>query len=216
MGPPFTIALRQIMLSFLKSKFEKKKTADFAVDTFSDGQVRSKIWLCEILEELYKNQRLSLSPLNITVLAGWAGLLPQLLFVRNQLPIRSIVSYDLDAQATRLAHILNNTWCIEGRFSAHTADINKDNFLEEDANLWINTSCEHFEGHGWWNNIPNHGLVVLQGCNMEHSEHFHLFSSPQNLRQTFEPWGEILFEDQLDFRYEAFSFSRYMVIGRKG
>ncbi len=178
--------------------------------------MRSKIWLCETLEELYKKQKFSNSPLKITILAGWAGLLSHLLFVRNQLPIKSIVSYDLDAQATRLAHILNSTWYIEGRFSARTLDINTENFFHEDTNLWINTSCEHFESHEWWNKIPSNEIVILQGCNMEHSEHFHLFSSPQQLRQTFGPWGEIFFEDQLDFRYESFSFSRYMVIGRKG
>lgn len=198
-------------------KSENKFAVPIDIDSFSDGQIRSKIWLCEKLEEVALNNpdEFSAEPLRISVLAGWSGMLPFLMFARGQLNIERVDLFDSNFVATSTSKIVNDSWKFQKRFFSHTMNINKGNFNTVNSNLWINTSVEHFDDDSWWKTIPSGSHVILQGNNMNHDEHVRKFHSPKDLQDMFAPWSDVYFLGGLDFEYNPLKFTRYMIIGTK-
>lgn len=195
-----------------------KVSLNIAADAFSDGQIRSKLWLCGELEKLHAAGSFTAlgEYLDISVLAGWNGMLPFLLFSRQRLPIQKIDLFDKDPLAVKTSLQINDTWRIAGKFRAHHMDLDLNSVADFGSNLWINTSCEHFSQASWWAHLPKGARVVLQGTDMVHEEHVHSFSSLDDFSHFYEPWDQVDFRGKLDFEYPGFCFSRYMVIGRKG
>lgn len=197
-------------------KSENKYSVPVDIDSFSDGQIQSKIWLCEELETVVETHpKVFSDPLKISVLAGWSGILPFLLFARGRLNIHRIDLFDVSFIATSTSKIINDSWKYQKRFFSHTMDINKINFNIVDSNIWINTSVEHFDDDSWWKTIPSGSVVILQGNNMNHEEHVRKFHSPEDLKDMFAPWSEVYYLGGLDFDYEALAFTRYMIIAKK-
>lgn len=188
-------------------------------DAFSSGQVVSKLWMLEEWERCYGK---SAAPEVIWLLCGWYGLLSFLIYTRDRHNIEHIRSFDVDENAIDDAHKLNNTWTSpHWRFRAFTADICK---LEWDRPYiyhsrqpdWvINSSCEHLPADQWWSKIPMGQKVILQGTDMEHTEHVNKFRSVEEMQSTF-PLTTTLFAGEKRFAYlSGFQFTRFMLIGTK-
>ena len=132
---------------------------------------------------------------------------------------------DSDPEAVAHSLKINDHWRIKGVYKAFCQNVNESFELRSavqtpmdgSRQVYINTSCEHFgeTEMGWWKNIPGGSIVALQGTDMKHNEHVRKFVSLEMFRDSYKPWGEILFQDQLDFTYDDFRFSRFMVIGIK-
>lgn len=207
-------------MNFFKSLFApyKKKFFALAEDAFSDGQIKSKVWLCGELENaLIKHKDLGKKPLNIWVLAGWHGLLPFLLFSRQRISIKKITLFDSDENAVQSSLKVNDSWRYSGHFSAFTQDVNVDLKSPDDSkpDIVINTSCEHFSAQSWWSLVSPGTLVALQSTDMVHAEHVNATKSADDLQTKFGPWSEIFFRGEMFFDYNGFSFTRHMVIGTK-
>lgn len=193
-------------------------------DAFAHGQVLSKIWLADKLEQSLPHQ--DPKPLNIILFAGWHGVLPFLLLSRPFFKNSKIVSYDQDSSTQKVALALNNTWECEGLFSAQVANCNtlQPQRLVNDlrsigahgVDLVVNTSVEHMNSDTWYNNLslPNQPLYVIQGTNMTLDDHVSPVHSPQQLRERF-PMKALLFQGSLPFFYPDQSFQRHMIIGYK-
>lgn len=175
-------------------------------DAFSNGQIASKLWLCEELEKLF--DRID----RIEIYGGWYGIAAFLLQTRNRITIDSIKSYDLDPACEPIADMINENWVIDRwRFKAHTADCN---LLKTQADLIINTSTEHFESREWFDNIPLGTYVALQGNNMLHDEHHDLSINLNSFCAKFR-LSTVLYRGEKQFEYPTWQFTRYMVIGQK-
>lgn len=176
-------------------------------DAFSSGQIGSKIWLCEELEQLgWESDR-------TYVYGGWYGMVGFLLLSRAKFKVKSIRSIDIDPTCERMADMFNEYWVWQDwRFKAITADCN--NFKSPDMDLVINTSTEHFQSRTWWNNIPQGTRVVLQGNNMPHDDHFTHSHSAIGFASDYE-FAKIDFLGAKEFVYPDWSFTRFMVIGTK-
>lgn len=182
-------------------------------DAFSEGQVLSKIWLCEELEKVIYDHhgRLLVKPLNIYLLGGWYGVLAFLLLSRSNIPIDKIRSIDLDPSTVDVADKINNTWLIQQwRFKALHGDANELDF--DDADIVINTSTEHFEKNHWFEMLNENMLVCVQGNNMNHDDHVSEFQSMEDFKRKY-PLSKILFEGSKEFVYPDWKFTRYMLIG---
>lgn len=178
-------------------------------DAFSSGQITSKLWLCEEVEKLF--DRID----QIWIYAGWYGMTSFLLKSRNNIKIGKIRSWDIDPSCERIADSLNENWVWqEWAFKAYTGDCNQMKPAIGCPDMIINTSTEHFESMEWWDNIPKGMVVVLQGNNMPHEDHCIYSDSLKTFIETY-PMSELLFSGQKDFKYEAWGFSRFMVIGKK-
>jgi hypothetical protein len=206
-------------------------------DSFSRGQLRSKIWISDTVNDL----DIDLGDM-IYVCAGWYGVLSAILFERNK--VENILSFDSDPETDNPADTLNKEQTIDGlRFKAVIKDIHSLKYRDESfevnhyrytemnayetsqqtlpakmkASCVINTSCEHIEDFDdWWNDIPKGMLVIMQNNDFDedHDDHD---DTVVNTVSSIEEWSkrlnvtETLYEGTLALD----KYNRYMVIGYK-
>ena len=204
----------------LKKTIEKYKDID--QDAFSRGQLKSKKWTVDILEDLNL-------PLGMTfVLCGWYGILPAMLFYSN-LSVDKIRSFDKDENCCEIADSINKTnFQNQWRFKAITEDILKIDFNGHVWQVWsksnnrmcypitdvpdtiINTSCEH-TSDDWYDKIPVGKFVVLQSNNfIEIKDHVNCVFSLDEMIDQYK-MSKIFFSGEKKLE----KYSRYMLIGIK-
>ena len=196
-------------------------------DSFSRGQLRSKIWISDTINDL----DIDLGDM-IYVCAGWYGVLPALLFERNK--IDTIRSFDIDSSCALPAETLNRCYTVDDwKFKASTMDIkdliytgefmyetlkyngDKETITDGAPTCVINTSCEHIEDFAsWWAGIPTGMLVIMQNNDFDDEEkHDHADDTVTSLEEFSERLNvsETLYEGTLALN----KYNRYMVIGYK-
>lgn len=180
---------------------------NFNTDSFSNGQIDSKLWACRELEKLDWHSTLT------HIYGGWYGVLAFLLLSRELFQVNRIESYDLDSSCEPIADMINNNWVIKNwQFKAHTADCD---FVDKShPDLIINTSSEHFDSMLWFHSIPTGKRVIVQGNNMSHEDHVVNSRSLEDFVKQY-PLSTTVFSGSLDFCYPDWSFTRYMIIGLK-
>ncbi len=183
-------------------------------DSFSDGQIGSKLWLCEELENLGWSSHIT------HIYAGWYALTAFLLLNRKKFQVNYIRSFDIDPECQIVADIINSNWiCQDWKFKAYTHDCNMilKNIMTPDTgkcDLIINTSTEHFKSMDWFHNIPAGTRVILQGNNMLHDDHYVYSETLNDFIKTY-PLAEINYTGQKEFKYSNWGFTRYMIVGIK-
>lgn len=174
------------------------------LESFWKGQVNSKVWLIENLRN-YTNP----TPNTIVIHGGWNGVLSSLLF-NSSISVNRITSVDIDPVCEEIAKTINKRQEMEGRFFALTCDMCNHTY---DADIVINTSCEHVTDEQlskWFSNIPKNSLVVMQSNNyFELEEHINCVNSAKELA------NKVNFSDFKIFEFETPKYTRYMVIGKK-
>jgi hypothetical protein len=190
------------------------KNISINVDSFSSGQMSSKIWLAEYLETCFGQIKQ-----NIWILGGWYGISALVLLTRNILWIESCRSFDIDPSCQPIADTLLNNWVWQKwKFKAFTADCNTldyaTNVYGPTPSLVINTSCEHFISDDWFHRIPNGVKIALQSNNMAHDDHHSNITSQQEMYEKY-PLSNTLFTGEKQFKYPEWGFTRYMLIGIK-
>jgi hypothetical protein len=96
---------------------------------------------------------------------------------------------------------------IDGRFHAVTADMCN---LRSDADVAINTSCEHItqdQYEQWVTCLPYNSLIVLQSNNYNIHEHIRTADSIEEFIEQSKL--KVLFSDTLSLPL----YDRYMIIG---
>ena len=195
-------------------------------DSFSRGQLRSKIWVSDTIKDL----DIELGDM-VYVCAGWYGVLPAILFERNK--ITNIRSFDIDASCSLPAETLNRSYTQnDWQFKASTMDVNnliytgefmyetfkyngdKEMITDGAPTCVINTSCEHIENFDkWWAGIPKGMLVIMQNNDFDDEDHEHAEDTVSSLEEFSKRLNvsETLYEGTLALD----EYNRYMVIGRK-
>lgn len=134
------------------------------MDAFWSGQLTSKEWLITNLKHRLHN------PVSIDIHGGWVGVLASMLF-QSEIKINNIRSIDIDPMCEAIATMMNKQEEIQGRFRAVTADMCN---LRSDADVIINTSCEHITQEQfdlWKTGLPHNSFLVLQSNNYNIPEH---------------------------------------------
>ena len=181
-------------------------------DSFSHGQIKSKLWLCQTIENyLPTNPKLS-------ILGSWYNVLSFMLLTRNPTRYEKIVGIDVDKDAIDIADKITSTWIIDdGLVQNKIGDVNYYDYT--DSNVIINCSSEHMNSTRWFNNIPKGTLVCIQSSNVVNTEYPWLVTNPS---PTIESFGlkygltKTYFIDTLPIRYKhGQGYDRYMLIGVK-
>ena len=73
-------------------------------DSFSHGQIVSKLWLCEQLEQYIDKNR------DITILGSWHNVLGFMLSVRKPGYYKNILGVDSDINVIEIADKITNAW----------------------------------------------------------------------------------------------------------
>ncbi|MBC8429117.1 MAG: hypothetical protein H8D95_00875 [Candidatus Endolissoclinum sp.] len=205
----------------------KSFEGEVLTDSLSRGQLRSKIWVSDTVNDL----DIDLGDM-VYVCAGWYGVLPAILFERNK--VDTIRSFDIDASCALPAETLNrsyaqNDWQFKastmdvkdliytGEFMYETLKYNGDKEMITDGapSCVINTSCEHIKDFDkWWSGIPDGMLVIMQNNDFDDEEgHDHADDTVTSLEEFTKRLNvsETLYEGTLALD----KYNRYMVIGIK-
>lgn len=183
------------------------------MDAFSDGQIGSKLWLCEHLEESVRDKKIS----SAWIYGSWYGVLTLLLLSRGRILPEEVHLFDIDRKALKVSEKILDHWKISGtcRIHFHYHDCTTLPVGLKQPDLLINTSVEHFHNFQWWDPIAKGTLCALQSTNMIHEEHVNPINSLEEFKIKMGFSSPVIFEGTKDFKYPGFEFTRFMVIGNK-
>jgi hypothetical protein len=173
-------------------------------DAFSSGQIGSKIWLCEELEKTTWDVNY------VYLYGGWYAMTAFLLLSRGEFKMQKIRSIDIDPKCEEIANTMNKIELMKGNFHAVTADMCN---LRSDADVAINTSCEHItqdQYEQWLTCLPQNSLLVLQSNNYKIHEHIRISEGLDDFVEQSQ-LSKVLYCDKLDLPL----YDRYMIIGYK-
>ena len=171
------------------------------MDAFWSGQLKSKEWL---IANLRKNVNKFVS---IDIHGGWVGVLASMLF-QSDVPVTTIRSVDIDPACEPIAINMNKIEEMVGKFRAVTADMCN---LRSDADVIINTSCEHITQDQfdlWKSGMPANSLLVLQSNNYDIPEHVRTAASLEEFKT--QCGINIIWAGELELPL----YTRWMVIGK--
>lgn len=185
---------------------------------FTPVQMLSKIWLCEELEKSLPRhcegfiRKTKPRTARIWVLGGRYCLMNVILRARGVVPVRKVISLDLNPQTTQMALAVNDTYVQRGEFEAHVQDINDLQYTEYGGapDVVINTACHCVEDEAWFYTIPDGTLVVLQSDDRQHPDCVATLKCAGDLADEFN-LGDVWSMGSLPVG----GFNRLMVIGRK-
>jgi hypothetical protein len=172
------------------------------MDAFWSGQLKSKEWLISNLQPHIG------SSVSIDIHGGWVGVLSSMLF-QSSIDCKNIRSIDIDPSCEPIATMMNKGEEMVGKFRAVTADMCS---IRSDADVIINTSCEHITQEQydlWISGVPYNSLIVLQSNNYNIPEHVR---TAQSLEDFKNQCG--LSRIEWAGKLELPLYKRFMVIGR--
>lgn len=202
----FDVSIDDVL--FWMDAIRNSKDRDRVLESFWKGQVQSKVWLIEqykLIPETEPNPSYK-----IAIYGGWNGVLANL-FYNSGMGIRHITSVDIDSDCEEIASTVNKKHEMQGTFCAITADMCE--YTVEDANLVVNTSCEHItqvQYDRWLCNQPEDAVIILQSNNFfDCDEHVRC---AKDLEQFIsQSYLDVIRANTLNLP----KYDRYMLIGKK-
>lgn len=173
------------------------------MDAFWSGQLKSKEWLVVNLRN-HINRFVT-----VDIHGGWVGVLASMIF-QSDIPVQNIRSIDMDPSCEPIAINMNKIEEMVGKFRAVTADMCA---IRSDADVIINTSCEHITQDQydlWLSGMPHNSLLVLQSNNYNIDEHVRIANSLDQFKDQCQ-LGSILYAGELDLPM----YKRFMIIGKQ-
>jgi hypothetical protein len=192
----------------------------FYHDCLSRGQIRSKLWIVDILKDL----KIDLG--TVFLCGGWYATLATMIF-ESDIPVERIYSYDIDPDVIKIADSFNLPWVQdEWKFKAIHKDILDINYNVDESSIengqgttttiWaspdtvINTSCEHIQDfHYWYSKIPKRTLLILQTNDYKNiPDHVNCCESLKEFSEQ-TPMEEVLWQGEIYIG----KYTRFMRIG---
>ena len=173
------------------------------MDAFWSGQLKSKEWLITNLRTHVKKF------VTVDIHGGWVGVLASMLF-QSDVPILNIRSIDIDPICKPIATNMNKIEEMVGKFHAVTADMCE---IRSDADVVINTSCEHITQDQydlWLSGMPYSSLLILQSNNYDIPEHVRTANTLEQFKEQCH-LEEIYWAGELELPL----YTRFMIIGKQ-
>ena len=128
---------------------------------------------------------------------------------QSRIPVKQIRSIDIDPSCEPIATMMNKGEEMIGKFKAVTADMCD---IRSDADVVINTSCEHITQDRydlWVGGLPHNSLLVLQSNNYSITDHV----------RTAETLDDFVSQSDINVLWagelELPLYTRWMIIGKK-
>lgn len=131
-----------------------------ALEAFWAGQLDSKCWLTNTLNELVSEDS------NIYIFGGWIGVLASIIHSSSKFKVSHITNIDIDPWCKEVCYILCNNISNINHVTEDMKNYTYD--YEHYPNIVINTSTEHVNQETydlWFDRIPYDSLIVIQGNN---------------------------------------------------
>jgi hypothetical protein len=172
-------------------------------DSWAPDLVKSKTWLADELAKIRTQYD------TIYVLGSWYGNMGVILFQERDIRFNRMYNVDVNRASLELGQELVKDLGLD--IQAIQANANYLNYNK--PSLVINTSINNIENAGWFENIPQGTLVVLQSRNKD-PQSINDCNSPAELAAQY-PLANVLYMDKLRLTNEHGSYARFMVIGVK-
>ena len=192
-------------------------------DHFSRGQMKSKCWMVEQLNEIYQNQYLG----TVAHYGGWYATVAQNIF--EQFRVKNYYNLEVDPDCIEIADDFNYDQTVGWKFKSVQQDVGDITWKDSNSfdvrienrsgrmapttitpDLIINTSCEHMN-EDWFNNIPTGKVVCLQTNDyFENEQHSNCCRDLDDAIAKY-PMTEIYYSGEIDTHL----YNRFMIIGEK-
>ena len=183
-------------------------------DSFSHGQIQSKVWLCQELERFVH------ANLKVAVLGSWYNLIAFMLLTRNAARYQHILGIDIDSETKEIADKLTEAWRIGKDYKVENiiADANLVNLAGYD--LIINCSPEHMNGNEWFENLEYGTMVCIQSSDVQtKDDDVWKCVNPNECLEDLVlkyPLSKYLYSGEKEIRYsDDNGYKRFMLIGIK-
>ena len=181
-------------------------------NSLSQGQILSKIWLCENLEPyIIPNS-------TIINLGCWYNILGLMLCIRNNVQINSIHGIDKDPIAINFANQICSSFMIQPQVRIRHSCLDANNINYNGYDVVINCSVEHMENIEWFNKINHNTLVCLQTSSRVTDDPVWDIKNPNPTFEVFKnkfPLSQYYVEKTYHFQYDEYGYDRFMIIGKK-
>jgi hypothetical protein len=178
--------------------------------SYTPDLVFSKLWLARELKSILEQQSIDSVPVAY-ILGSWYSNLSTILR-RTGVPIDRIVDVEQRGEWLRTGQQLQQDMNISG-VQHMQADANELDYRQlEQPGLVINTSINDIADHGWFDNIPDGTLVIIQGRDAVEEN---AYRSPEDLLQQY-PLESVLYSGTWNLEDPETPYQRSMVIGIKG
>lgn len=169
--------------------------------------VFSKLWIARELENILGDTVIP----TVYVLGSWYGNL-SIILDRSNLNIKKIINVDT-----------NEDWLQVGQEIIQQMNISNVEHMNKDSNkldyrqlpgIVINASTNDMKNEGWFDNVPQGTLTVIQGRNAVGSAAEHSFDSPQDLQDLY-PLNKVIYQGTMALNDPETEYTRSMIIGIK-
>ena len=183
-------------------------------DSFSHGQIQSKLWLCKELERHLPNNA------RVAILGSWHNVLSFMLLTRDSDRYQEIVGIDLDKKVQKVADKITIAWRVGGESKVTNIIADAGKYDLSGYNVVINCSPEHMLSNDWYHNISSGTLVCIQSSDITVSDDevwkcVNPNKSTTDLVQKY-PLSQFCFLGSKKIQYDSWGYNRFMFIGFKG
>lgn len=177
-------------------------------DALSAGQLASKLWLVEELDNALND---NLNHHRLIIVGGWFGYLARLILTasNHRIWLEMVLTYDIEPRCKNVAYKTN--YDFEPRFKGEVQDA-----LTYDYTRWkgplvvINTSCEHMPDV-WAERVPEGSLIVAQSNNYRAlPEHVNCVDNAEELAVKLG-LKQVSYAGEMSYQ----KYTRFMVIGKR-
>lgn len=193
---------------------EKPHLFQRVLDSFTESQLESKLWLNNELNKIQNEFN------NVAVIGGWYCHVLTNILIEN-FNAQFVCNYDIDKDSKTLSYKFNKKYKDEGKFKCSNRNLfsvykpmEAGQRYQGEIDLLINTSCEHM--YYMKDLLKRHfttsrPLCVLQSTdNDEYDDHINCVKDPEELAEQ---------ADLVDVKYMGTKklsngMNRFMVIGR--
>lgn len=173
---------------------------------------KEQIALSEFKINKYWSERIDLIEKSVNILnSGFGYYSVPLCYEKGA---SNISLYDMDPTTKDVSWRINKPY--EPEFNHNLLNTTFDYDKIKEADIWINTSCEH--SYPMKDILPNGKLCVMSGNNLTKRGHINLINSLEELKNQCE-LSSVTDEDEMIFEYEdelgKRNYSQYIIIGIK-
>jgi len=181
--------------------------------SYTPDLVFSKLWLARELKQILQQQGIDSVPVTY-ILGSWYSNLSTILR-KTGVPIDKIVDVERKKEWLKTGKQLQQDMNITG-VEQMQADANEIDYRQlQQPGIVINTSTNDISDHGWFDNVPEGTIVVLQGRDHVLPGAEHVYKSPDDLLQMY-PLETVLYSGTWNLKDPETEYQRSMVIGIKG
>ena len=183
-------------------------------DSFSHGQIQSKVWLCKELEKFVH------ANIKIAVLGSWYNLIAFMLLTRNADRYQHILGIDIDPEVKPIADKITEAWRIGSDYKVENVIADANVYDTSGYDLIINCSPEHMDGNDWFDNLEYGTMVCIQSSDVQTSDDdvWKCVNPNESLEDLVlkYPLSKYLYSGEREIRYtEDNGYKRFMLIGIK-